>query len=130
MTEQFIKLPYAIYNSPPFAALAPIDIAALLLLISKRNGHNNGKIALGVREIAARCRCGQATACRALAHLQQQGLITATYKGHFVPEFGRPNAVTLWKINFLQDALKPSQRPNSRARLNGAQQPRSLNNGR
>jgi hypothetical protein len=129
MTEQFINLPYAVYNSPAFAALAPIDIAVLLLVLSKRNGHNNGAIALGVRETAARCRCGQMTACRALAHLQKQGLISVVYKGHLVPEPGRPNAVSLWRINFVEDIPKPSRQSNSRGALNGAQQPRSFKNG-
>ena len=130
MTERFINLPYAVYNSPSFAALAPIDIAALLLLLSKRNGHNNGALALGVREVGSRCHCSQATACRALARLQKQGLITVVYKGHLVPEIGRPNAVTLWRINFVEDVSKPSRRPNSRHAANGAQQPRSFKHGR
>jgi len=105
--EPFIMLPQAVYNSPAFEALNPIDIAVLLLLLSKRNGHNNGALALGVREAALRCHCSQATACRALRQLQTQRLITATYKGHLVPEVGRPNAVTLWRLNFLEDVPKP-----------------------
>jgi predicted transcriptional regulator len=94
-------LPHSIYESPEFQALRAIDIAVLLVLIYKCNGHNNGNIALGVREAAKRCHCGQTTACRALNNLQGAGLITATYKGHLVPEPGRPDVATRWKINFI-----------------------------
>jgi len=69
--DPFIMLPHAIYDSPAFTALEPIHIAILLLLIRKHNGHNNGAIALGVREAAKRCHCGKTTAARALARLQQ-----------------------------------------------------------
>jgi hypothetical protein len=47
--EKFIMLPYAVYDSPAFAELKPIEIAVLLLLIRKHTGHNNGNISLGLR---------------------------------------------------------------------------------
>jgi hypothetical protein len=99
----FIKLPYAVCDSPEFAALNPIDVAVLLLLIRKHNGYNNGNISLGVREAAAKCRCGKASAQRALARLQQSGLVAITYKGHLVPEVGRPDAATKWRLNFVTE---------------------------
>ncbi len=102
--EPFIMLPYATYDSPIFLALEPIHIAVLLLLIRKHDGYNNGKIALGVRETARRCHCSQATACRALARLQNDGLISVTYKGHLVAEVGRANAASRWCLNFLPES--------------------------
>jgi hypothetical protein len=103
----FIMLPHAIYDSPIFAALKPIHIATLLLLIRKHNGHNNGNIPLGTREVEKRCHCGLATASRALKRLQLDGLITATYKGHLVPEIGRPDVATRWRLNFLEEKTLP-----------------------
>jgi hypothetical protein len=103
--DPFIRLPWRIYDSPQFQALKPIDIAVLLLLIRKHNGHNNGSIALGVRETAQRCHCGQMTACRALKSLEKAGLITATYKGHLVPEIGRPDVATRWRLNFVNETV-------------------------
>jgi len=102
--DPFIMLPHAVYDSPTFAALKPIDIAVLLLLIRKHNGHNNGGIALGVREAARRFHCSQMTACRSLARLQKASLISATYKGHLVPEIGRPDVATRWQLNFVRDS--------------------------
>lgn len=106
----FIMLPHSVYDSPAFEALQPIDIAVLLLLIRKHNGHNNGSITLGVREAAGRCHCSQATACRSFAQLQKADLISVTYKGHLVPEAGRPNAATQWKLNFVEDLARSVQK--------------------
>ena len=106
--EPFIMLPHAVYDSPEFAALEPIHVALLLLLLRKHNGFNNGDIPLGTREVEKRCHCGHATACRALKRLETDGLITATYKGHLVPEIGRPNVATRWRLTFLEERLPRS----------------------
>jgi len=59
-----------------------------MLLLRRFKKYNNGNISLGVREAAAWCHCGQATACRAFMELQAAGFITCTHKGHLVPEIG------------------------------------------
>jgi hypothetical protein len=99
----FIGLPYSVYDGDEFQALKPMDVVVLLLLIRKWNGHNNGNIALGVREAANRCHCSQMTACRALKNLEKARIITATYKGHLVPEVGRSDVATRWKLNFVTE---------------------------
>jgi hypothetical protein len=104
--DKYIKLPHSVYDSPEFAALKPIEIAVLLLLIRKHNGHNNGNISLGVREVVKRCHCSMMTAWRALKNLQDAGLITETYKGHLVPEIGRSDVATRWKLNFVDETKK------------------------
>jgi DNA-binding transcriptional regulator YhcF (GntR family) len=113
----FIMLPHAVYDTPTFAQLKPIHVAILLLLIRKHNGYNNGAIALGVREAANRCHCSQMTACRAFTRLQNDGLITATYKGHLVPEIGRPDIATRWKLNFLKESARVSGKPKGQGRF-------------
>ena len=112
--EGFIKLPYAVYDSPEFANLNSIDVAVLLLLIRKHNGHNNGRIALGVREAAGKCRCGKDSAQRALARLRQSGLVAITYKGHLVPEIGRPDAATKWRLNFVTENKQAATKKRAR----------------
>jgi hypothetical protein len=104
--DKYIKLPYTVYDSSAFAALKPVEIAVLLLLIRKHTGYNNGNISLGVREVVKRCHCSQMTAWRALKNLQAADLITATYKGHLVPEIGRPDVATRWKLNFVDETKK------------------------
>jgi len=100
---KFLRLPHEIYDGSAFKTLNHGDIVVLLLLLRKFNGHNNGAIALGVREAAAKCDCSMTTACRALSRLQQAGLIVATYKGHMVSDFGRPNAPTRWRVTFIEN---------------------------
>jgi hypothetical protein len=99
----FIMLPYSTYDGPEFAALKPIDVAVLVLLIRKHDGHNNGNISLGLREVVKRCHCSQMTAWRALKNLERAGLISVTYKGHMVPEIGRPDVATRWRLNFVNE---------------------------
>jgi hypothetical protein len=115
--DPFIMLPHAVYDSPAFAALKPIDIAVLMLLLRKHNGHNNGDIALGVREAGKRCHCSQMTACRSLARLQNAGHISATYKGHLVPEIGRPDIATRWRLNFLKNSARMGATPKEEGRF-------------
>jgi hypothetical protein len=109
--DPFVRLPHAIIDSPEFVALNPIDVVVLVQLARKFNGHNNGDLAFGVREAARKCHCGQTTACRAFANLQKASLITATYKGHLVPEIGRPDVATRWQLNFLMNAPKRPRLP-------------------
>lgn len=99
----FIRIPKAAYDSPAFRSLRSVEVAVLLLLASKFNGHNNGALPLGIREAARRCHCSASTAHRALAGLQETGLIALTYRGHMVPEIGRPDAPTQWRISFLEN---------------------------
>ena len=94
----FIMLPHGIFDSPGYRALHPIDRDVLMLLLRKHNGRNNGAIPLGTRAAAKHCHCSQSTACRALAKLQEVDFISATRKGHLVPEIGRPNVATLWRL--------------------------------
>jgi hypothetical protein len=105
-TPPYIKLLWSVYDSPKFATLKPTEIAVLLLLLRKYTGYNNGAIALGVREAARRCHCSQMTACRALKTLQDASLIAETYKGHMVPEIGRPNVASRWKLTFIDETKK------------------------
>jgi hypothetical protein len=99
-SASFIKLTHSIYDTV-FEGRDPIEITILLLLMRKYNGHNNGAISLGVREVEKRCRCGRATASRTLKRLRDDGLIDLAYKGHLVPS--RPGAASRWRLNFLCD---------------------------
>ena len=104
----FIMLPHGIFDGPGYRALHPTDRDVLMLLLRKHNGRNNGAIPLGIRAAAKHCHCSQSTACRALAKLQEVDFISATRKGHLVPEIGRPNVATRWRLNFLEDASATS----------------------
>jgi hypothetical protein len=102
-----------VFDAPEFDKLQAIDVRVLLLLIRKHNGHNNGAIVLGLREVVNRCHCSQATAWRALNSLQSANLISISYKGHLVPEVGRPDIASRWQLNFVIEAPKPKRSSNS-----------------
>jgi hypothetical protein len=116
--ETFLYITHTVHDSPEFESLKPIDIAVLVLLLRKFDGFNNGRIPLGVREIARRRHCSMMTAWRALKNLEKAGIIELTRKGHMVPEPGRPDVATQWRVRFLPDAPKPACQPNRRASRN------------
>ena len=105
--EPFFPIVRSAYNNPKFHALSHVAVCLLLELLSRWSERRNGEIQFGVRDAAAKWHCGQATACRALKELQDAGFITCTRKGHQVPEPGRPDAPSRWRINFMKGPETP-----------------------
>ena len=69
------------------------------------NGHNGSGIAFSVREAAAWCGCGQATALTYFKELQEHGLIEPVLKGSFSIKAGeRKNLATTWRLSFVEGA--------------------------
>ena len=68
---------------------------ALIELIDRYNGINNGMIGLGVRELAKALRCSQGTACNALRELDDLGLARSTTGGMW-----RGKRATEWRLTF------------------------------
>jgi hypothetical protein len=98
----FLQMPHHVYESSAFKSLSSVEKCLLFALLYRYRGTaTNGKIRLGVREAETDLRCGRATVCRAFKSLQATGLVTCTYKGHQVNEFGRPDAPSRWRINFM-----------------------------
>lgn len=106
---KFVMLTHEIFDSGRYRALEPIDRDVLWLLIRKHNGRNNGSISLGTREVAAWYGCGKSTANRSLQRLEKAELITAVRKGHLVPEVGRSNVATTWRLNFINERMSPTK---------------------
>jgi hypothetical protein len=70
---------------------------ALIELLDRFNGSNNGNIGLGLRELAAALRCSQATAQRALRELDDSGLAWPMKVGAW-----RGRQATTWRIAFYR----------------------------
>ena len=70
---------------------------ALIELLDRYNGINNGMIGLGVRTLADALKCSQTTATRALHELDDSGLVTATTVG-----FWRGKRATEWRLAFYR----------------------------
>ena len=77
----FIKLPRHIKRSKAYHGLSVYARAALIELIDRYMGANNGMISLAVRELAEELNCGLATALAALRELDDAKLAHPTKIG-------------------------------------------------
>ena len=101
---QFARLDFDFIDT----AIEPISSGATrlyILFLRRYNGHNNGLIALSVREAMGWCKCAQATAHAYLKELQLHGLIEPVVVGSFQIKSGdRKNHATTWRLPFLVEA--------------------------
>jgi DNA-binding transcriptional MocR family regulator len=91
----FVRLFRFIKRSQAWHDLSLPARCALIELIDRYNGINNGMIGLGVRTLADELKCSQATATRALRELDDSGLAAATTVG-----FWRGKRATEWRLTF------------------------------
>jgi hypothetical protein len=70
----FIRLPRSVKRSKAYHGLGLPARCALIELIDRYTGANNGMIALGVRELCQALKCSHATAGRALQELDDAKL--------------------------------------------------------
>ena len=92
----FIKLPRHIKRSKAYHGLSVYARAALIELIDRYMGANNGMISLAVRELAEELNCGLATALAALRELDDAKLAHPTKIGAW-----RGKRASEWRITFL-----------------------------
>ena len=102
-TAWFTMLPHSLFDSAEYRGLRPFERDVLHLLMRRYNGRNNGQISLGAREAADWFGYGKTAANEAFQGLEKTKLISPVRKGHMVPEPGRKNVSTVWRINFLKD---------------------------
>ena len=93
----FVQLYRFVKRSQAWHELSLPARCALIELLDRYNGINNGMIGLGVRALADALKCSQATATRALHELDDSGLVTATTVG-----FWRGKRATEWRIAFYR----------------------------
>ena len=93
--SRFILLPWGVKRSKAYHSLSPRARAALLEIIDRYDGQNNGRIGLGVRELAYELNCSPAQAWRALRELEDSGLIIPRTLGAW-----RGKRATEWPSHF------------------------------
>lgn len=81
--EKYIKLPFYILHSDAWLVLSCKSRAALIEIMLRYNGYNNGRIGLSVRDLANRLNCSKDSAARALRQLDDIGFIETTKLGVF-----------------------------------------------
>jgi hypothetical protein len=93
----FVQLFRFVKRSQAWHDLSLPARCALIELLDRYTGINNGMIGLGVRTLADALRCSQATATRALRELDDSRLVVAT-----TPGFWRGKRATEWRIAFYR----------------------------
>ena len=93
--KKFVMIDGYVKRSPSWAALTPIERAAYIELKWKYDGTNNGRIALGCRELAALINMGRDTADRALSGLVEKGFIAKAKASGFNVKH---RASTEWRL--------------------------------
>lgn len=78
-----VQLPHFMLRSEAWRSLTPQVVAAYVLLASRYDGTNNGRIPLSVREVARLCHVAPNTAMRALKDLESKGFIVRVTEGGF-----------------------------------------------
>jgi hypothetical protein len=81
--QPFVQLPRYIKRSQAWHDLSLAARCALIELIDRHSGINNGMIGLGVRELAAALRSSKDTASSALVELDNSGLARPVTGGHW-----------------------------------------------
>jgi len=112
--EPFFPVIRSLFNTDKYRALWTMPAALFVLqMLMQRHDHrkNNGLVSLSCREVAAWYQTSTMTAWRAFQRLQKDGFITEVHKGHLVPQVGRPNVSTLWRINFHPYTSKEKAAP-------------------
>jgi hypothetical protein len=92
----FIRLPRSVKKSKAYQGLGLPARCALIELIDRFAGANNGMIGLGVRELSEALHCSHATAGRALQELDDARLIECMTVGAW-----RGKRASEWRLTFL-----------------------------
>jgi hypothetical protein len=93
----FIQLWKNVKRSQNYHDLSVYARCALIELLDRYNGCNNGMIGLGVRELAEEMRCSRDTASRALRELDDSGLARP-----LTPGVWRGKRATEWRLTFYR----------------------------
>ena len=93
----FLRLYHKVKRSQAYHELSVYARAALVELLDRFDGSNNGMIVLGVRQLAEELRCGHTAASKALRDLDDAGLARPTAVGAW-----RGKRATEWRLMFYR----------------------------
>jgi DNA-binding transcriptional ArsR family regulator len=93
--KPFVQLFYCWWSSPVIRSLSSVERDALVSILTRYNGHNNGKLPVSVRWLSLELGIGKSTAQRALDRLRAAALIERVVAGRFQ---GRLSRATRWRV--------------------------------
>jgi DNA-binding transcriptional ArsR family regulator len=94
----FVQLFHCWWSSPVIRSLSSIERDALVSILTRHNGRNNGNLPVSVRWLSRELSIGKSTAQRALDHLRTAGLIERVVAGRFQ---GRISRAARWRVTCL-----------------------------
>jgi hypothetical protein len=95
--RRFIQLWTNVKRSAAYHSLSLGARCALVELLDKYDGCNNGMLAMGVRELQERLQCSPRGACNFLRELDDAGLARPTYVGAW-----RGRKASEWRVMFYR----------------------------
>jgi hypothetical protein len=95
----FVQLPYFMLSSAAWGSLTPAARCVWISLCRRYKGHNNGWLALSVRDAAAENRINKGTASAAFKALEGRGFIECVVPGGFSRK--TPHA-TEWRLTHVR----------------------------
>jgi hypothetical protein len=93
--KPFVQLFHCWWSSPVIRSLSSVERDAMITIMMRYNGHNNGNLPVSVRWLSRELGVGKSTALRALDHLRAAGLIERVVAGRFQ---GRLSRATRWRV--------------------------------
>ena len=81
--SRFVKIDHYILKSKAWNELTPRDVMVWLLLCSRYNGGNNGRIGLSIRDAAKSGKMSLGAASKSINKLIELGFIKKTFEGSF-----------------------------------------------
>jgi hypothetical protein len=93
--KPFVQLFHCWWTSAVIRSLSSIERDAIITIMMRYNGHNNGTLPVSVRWLSHELGSGKSTAQRALDHLQEAGLIERVIPGRFQ---GRVSRAARWRV--------------------------------
>lgn len=104
-SERFVKLEYYLLNSDAFEGLSGWSVKALLLLMMRYNGCNNGEISFAVREMADALGVSKDTAAKTFKELKERGFIRCREQGAFSR---KERHASVWELQMFECDGKPA----------------------
>jgi hypothetical protein len=95
--RRFIQLYHNVKNSQAYHDLSVYGRCALIELLSRHTGINNGMIGLGVRELSNALKCSHGTAIKAFRELDDAGLARPVKPGAW-----RGKKASEWRLTFYR----------------------------
>jgi hypothetical protein len=95
--RRFIQLYHNVKNSQAYHDLSVYGRCALIELLSRHTGINNGMIGLGVRELSNAIKCSHGTAIKAFRELDDAGLARPVKPGAW-----RGKKASEWRLTFYR----------------------------